>query len=153
MFHLQCRHLPLTQRAKHSRRSTPSSRIMLFEVILSLHICIVCFISVLHCCATIVILWRRICKRGARCKHHYAKDAAVVKYPWTSTETTPTFTGLPPHVVILATCEELKFELAKAKGGIIQDIKDDLDLRRIGHKVTMIRRKSYIRWVRFTMPS
>ncbi len=47
-------------------------------------------------------------------------------------QTTPTFTGLPPHVVILATCEELKFELAKAKGGIIQDIKDDLDLRRIG---------------------
>jgi len=63
---------------------------------------------------------------------NYAKDAAVVKYPWTSTETTPTFTGLPPHVVILATCEELKFELAKAKGEIIQDIKDDLDSRRIG---------------------
>jgi hypothetical protein len=63
---------------------------------------------------------------------NYVKDAAAVKYPWTSTETTPTFTGLPPHVVILATCEELKFELAKAKGEIIQDIKDDLDSRRIG---------------------
>ncbi len=63
---------------------------------------------------------------------NYAKDAAVVKYPWTSTKTTPTFTGLPPHVVILATCEELKFELAKAKGEIIQDIKDDLDSRPIG---------------------
>ena len=63
---------------------------------------------------------------------NYAKDAAVVKYPWTSTETAPTFTSLPPHVVILATCEDLKFELAKAKGGIIQDIKDDLDSRCIG---------------------
>ncbi len=62
----------------------------------------------------------------------YAKDAAAVKYPWTSTETTPTFTGLPLHVVILATYEELKFELAKAKGEIIQDIKDDLDSRHIG---------------------
>ena len=63
---------------------------------------------------------------------NYAKDAAVVKYPWTSTETAPTFTSLPPHVVILATCEELKFELAKSKGEIIQDIKDDLESRRIG---------------------
>jgi hypothetical protein len=83
---------------------------------------------------------------------NYAKDAAVVKYPWTSTETTPTFTGLPPHVVILATCEELKFELAKAKGEIIQDIKDDLDSRCIGSQSHYDKgRKSYVRWVRFTL--
>ena len=63
---------------------------------------------------------------------NYAKDAAVVQYPWTCTKACPTFTGLPPHVVILATCEELKLELAKAKEGIIQSIKDDLDSRRIG---------------------
>lgn len=63
---------------------------------------------------------------------NYAKHAAVVQYPWTRTKECPTFTGLPPHVVILATCEELKFELAKAKEGIIQSIKDDLDSRRIG---------------------
>ena len=63
---------------------------------------------------------------------NFVKDAAVVKLPWTKTEATPVFTGLPPHVVILATCEELKLELRRAREEIVSDVKEDLDNRRIG---------------------
>jgi hypothetical protein len=63
---------------------------------------------------------------------NYAKVAAVVKLPWTKTATTPVFTGLPPHVVLLAKCEELKLELKQAKEDIIAGVKEDLDNRRLG---------------------
>lgn len=63
---------------------------------------------------------------------NFVKDAAAVKLPWTKTEATPVFTGLPPHVVILATCEELKLELRRAKEEIVSGVKEDLDNRRIG---------------------
>ena len=33
---------------------------------------------------------------------NYAKDAAVVRFPWTKTNSMPSFTSLPPHVSILA---------------------------------------------------
>ena len=63
---------------------------------------------------------------------NFVKDAAAIKLPWTKTEATPEFTGLPPHVVILATCEELKLELRRAKEEIVSGVKEDLDNRRIG---------------------
>jgi hypothetical protein len=63
---------------------------------------------------------------------NFAKDAATMKVPWTKTEMTPVFTGLPPHVIILATCKELKLELRRAKEEIISGVKEDLDNRRIG---------------------
>ncbi|KAL3771060.1 hypothetical protein ACHAWU_006437 [Discostella pseudostelligera] len=63
---------------------------------------------------------------------NFVKDAAAVKFPWTKTEATPVFTGLPPHVVILATCEELKLELRRAKEEIVSGVKEDLDNRQIG---------------------
>ena len=63
---------------------------------------------------------------------NFVIDAAVVKLPWTKTEATPVFTGLPPHVVILATCEELKLELRRTREEIVSDVKEDLDNRRIG---------------------
>ena len=63
---------------------------------------------------------------------NYAREAAVVKFPWTKTASTPSFTGLPPHVCILAQLEELKAEIAKSKDEIIVGIKSDLDERRLG---------------------
>jgi hypothetical protein len=57
---------------------------------------------------------------------NYAREAAVVKFPWTKTASTPSFTGLPPHVCILAQLEELKAEIAKSKDEIIVGIKSDL---------------------------
>ena len=45
---------------------------------------------------------------------------------------TPTFTGLPPHVSILAKLEGLKVELHWAKNQIIDGVKEDLNGRCLG---------------------
>jgi len=63
---------------------------------------------------------------------NYAKEAAVVKFPWTKTASTPSFTGLPPHVCLLAQLEGLKAEIAASKDEIIAGVKSDLDGRRLG---------------------
>jgi len=63
---------------------------------------------------------------------NYAREAAVVKFPWTKTASTPSFTGLPPHVCILAQLEGLKAEIVKSKDEIIDGVKSDLDGRRLG---------------------
>ncbi len=42
---------------------------------------------------------------------NYAKEAVMVRYPWNKTDSTPSFTGIPPHVGILAQHEGLKLEL------------------------------------------
>jgi hypothetical protein len=44
----------------------------------------------------------------------------------------PSFTGLPPHVSILAQIESLKVALEEAKDSIIGGMKADLDGRRLG---------------------
>ena len=63
---------------------------------------------------------------------NYAREAAVVKFPWTKTASTPSFTGLPPHVCILAQLEGLKAVLESSKDDIIAGVKSDLDGRRLG---------------------
>ena len=63
---------------------------------------------------------------------NYAKEAAVVRYPWNKTASTPIFTGLPPHVCILAQLEGLKAALDSSKDEIIAGVKSDLDGRRLG---------------------
>jgi hypothetical protein len=63
---------------------------------------------------------------------NYAREAAVVKFPWTKTASTPSFTGLPPHVCILAQLEGVKAEIVKSKDEIIAGVKSDLDGRRLG---------------------
>jgi hypothetical protein len=63
---------------------------------------------------------------------NYAKEAAVVRYPWNKTASTPIFTGLPPHVCILAQLEGLKAALESSKNDIIAGVKSDLDGRRLG---------------------
>ena len=63
---------------------------------------------------------------------NYAREAAVVKFPWNKTASTPSFTGLPPHVCILAQLEGLKAALESSKDDIIAGVKSDLDGRRLG---------------------
>ena len=62
----------------------------------------------------------------------WAKDAVTVKYPWTKTEATPTLTGLPPHITILANFEALRVELVASKVVILTGVEAELDKRRIG---------------------
>ena len=58
--------------------------------------------------------------------------AATVKYPWTSTAATPTLTGLPPHITILANFESMRIEMELTKNAIIACVAEELDRRRIG---------------------
>ena len=50
------------------------------------------------------------------------REVVRVAYPWNKTEDTPPFTGVPPHILILAELEELK----KAVMGLQNNIKDDM---------------------------
>ena len=65
-----------------------------------------------------------------------AKLAVAVKYPWDSTKATPTFTGLPPHVVMMADFESLKLKMQAVMENhtaiILDGVKAELDRRRIG---------------------
>jgi len=63
---------------------------------------------------------------------NFAREAATVQFPWSKTDCTPSFTGLPPHVSILAQIESLKVALEGAKNSIIGGVKADLDGRRLG---------------------
>jgi hypothetical protein len=62
----------------------------------------------------------------------WVKNAATVKYPWTKTEATPTLTGLPPHITILANFEKLRVEMEASKVAILSGVEAELDKRRIG---------------------
>ncbi len=55
-----------------------------------------------------------------------------MKYPWTATEATPTLTGLPPHITILANFERLIVEMQTTKDAILGGVVTELDRRRIG---------------------
>lgn len=48
--------------------------------------------------------------------------AAMVKYPWTATDKTPTLTGLPPHVTILANFERMIAEMESTKTAILAGV-------------------------------
>ena len=50
------------------------------------------------------------------------REVVRVAYPWNKTEDTPPFTGVPPHILILAELEELK----KVVMGLQNSIKDDM---------------------------
>jgi hypothetical protein len=56
----------------------------------------------------------------------------TVRYPWNKTASTPSFTGLPPHVSILAQIELLKVALKEATESIIDGVKADLDRQQLG---------------------
>jgi hypothetical protein len=63
---------------------------------------------------------------------NFARETATVRYPWNKTASTPTFTGLPSHVSILAQIESLKVGLKEATDSIIDGVKADLDGRQLG---------------------
>ena len=60
------------------------------------------------------------------------KATATVKYLWIWTETTPTFTGLPLHITILANFQTLMVEMESTKDAILSGLIAELDRRRIG---------------------
>jgi hypothetical protein len=60
------------------------------------------------------------------------KAAATVRYPWDRTEMTPTLTGIPPHITILANFRTLMVEMESTKDAIISGLIAELDRRRIG---------------------
>ena len=60
------------------------------------------------------------------------RNAAKIAYPWNKTEDTPSFTGIPPHVTILAQNEFIKKELLELKAMIPVSIGDELNQRGIG---------------------
>jgi hypothetical protein len=64
----------------------------------------------------------------------YAKNSAVVKFPWEKTASTPNFTGIPPHVTLMAQVEQMKLELAKNRDDILAGFKSELDGRDIGSR-------------------
>jgi hypothetical protein len=64
------------------------------------------------------------------------KEAAVVRYPWNKTKKTPTFSGLPPHVVLMAQMKDLKQsfkeEMRNMQNSVLKEMKDEFDTRRLG---------------------
>jgi len=62
----------------------------------------------------------------------YAKNAATTKFPWEKTAATPTFTGIPPHISLLAQVEQLKLEMARTRDDVLAGFKSELDERQIG---------------------
>lgn len=62
----------------------------------------------------------------------YALSSATIKFPWEKTASTPIFTGIPPHISLLAQVEQLKLELAKNRDEVLAGFKAELDDRHIG---------------------
>ena len=60
------------------------------------------------------------------------KAAATVKYLWNWTETMPTFTGLPPHITILANFQTLMVKMESTKDAILSGLMAELVRMRIG---------------------
>ncbi len=58
--------------------------------------------------------------------------AATVKYLRIKTEATPTLTGLPPHITIMANFEQLKIEMEETKNAISSGVEAESDKRHIG---------------------
>ena len=57
---------------------------------------------------------------------------ARIAYPWDKTSETPAYTGIPPHVSLLAEIADMKCELKKMKERFSADINDILDDRGVG---------------------
>jgi len=84
---------------------------------------------------------------------NYAREAATVRMPWKKTANTPAFTGMPPHVSILAQLEEVKVALKMATDAIINGVKADLDGRQLGSESYFAKEEivNEIKWMRADM--
>ena len=59
------------------------------------------------------------------------RELVTVSYPWNTTEHTPIFTGIPPHVLMMAEIESLRMKLEKQTKDIVGAIVDEFDKRRV----------------------
>jgi hypothetical protein len=60
------------------------------------------------------------------------KKVVRVAYPWDRTEDTPRFTGIPPHVTLLAQMEEMKKHIDELEKKVVSHFERALDARGIG---------------------
>jgi hypothetical protein len=81
---------------------------------------------------------------------NYAKDAATVSFSWNKTALAPPFTGLPPHVSILAQLKGIKGALESSKNEILNGVKNDLDKRRLGSQSYFDKEEIIARWASST---
>ena len=95
------------------------------------------FIFALRHCVIILIFWLRFCPSEINCRHHPFLLTSLIMHE-RQTASTPSFTGLPPHVSILAQIESLNVALEEAKDSIIGGVKADLDGRGLGSHVTKL---------------
>ena len=54
---------------------------------------------------------------------------ARTSHNWNSTEDTPEFTGIPPHIVFMPDIEGLKREIKSLKGKVINQLQYDMEKR------------------------
>lgn len=57
------------------------------------------------------------------------RQLAVVKYPWSKTTQTPSFTGIPPHVTILTMLKKVSDTQDRIPQAIVGDVIEELDER------------------------
>lgn len=60
------------------------------------------------------------------------KKLVRIAYPWDKTEDTPRFTGIPPHVTLLAQMEEMKRHIDDLEKKLLTHFENALDARGIG---------------------
>jgi len=56
----------------------------------------------------------------------------VIQFPWNKSSSTPGFTGLPPHVVLMVETEVLKQRIEEQRKDILDGLKAELDRRYVG---------------------
>ena len=69
------------------------------------------------------------------------KAVATVRYPWNWTEMTPTLTGLPLHILILANFQQLMIEMESTKTAILSGVEAELDSRRMAHRAILTEKR------------
>ena len=72
--------------------------------------------------------------------HPQVRSHARIAYPWNKTLETPEFTGIPPHVSLLADIAELKEELISLKEKFSKDLNIIMDERGVGYSDFCTRR-------------
>ena len=65
---------------------------------------------------------------------------ARITYPWDQTSDTPSFTGIPPHVTLLADIAELKREMQSLRKQFATDLNEIMDDRGVGDSEFSTRR-------------
>ena len=56
----------------------------------------------------------------------------IESFPWNKSRCTPVFTGVPPHVLLMASLESMKNSLDLHRENIVSELKEELDLRHVG---------------------